>query len=695
MLWNSESLLMKRNYLLLSAIASVHAYAQEADYELVTTAIHTIRAETALPVTLLTGDELHGASRATIGDTLANQPGISNASFGPAVGQTVIRGQQGRRVMNLTNGIANADASGNSADHANVVEPILADAIEVLRGPSTLLYGGGAIGGVVNVIDSRIPRTLTEKADFTTEARHDKASEQDSVIARLDFTTGNIAWHLDALRREWNDLEIPGFAIEQAYLEDDHEEAEHEEEHEEVENAQGFVANTGGETESYSLGASWIFDSGFLGLAVNHIENNYGLPPGAHEHDEDEDHDEDHEKEHSKFVFIDMERTRYDLTGEWRNLTPFIEHIDYRLTLSEYTHAELEGPGVIGTQYNNDAWQQRLQVTHAETNNWHGALGLQTSDEEFGAFGEESFIPVTYIESRGLFLVEDYHGGNYTVELGARINRNGYTPQNSAAPSVDYSTFSYSASLLWDFNAQTSLGFTASHSERAPSVEELHSNYGLEDLDNCVIHFATGACELGNTGFSEETSRNLDVTLYLDQETFDATITAFYNDFQDYIGLVTTGDEVDGFPVRAYQQLDATFWGVELELNFPLSDYLSLQVFGDTIDGDFDGHGDVPRMPPSRIGSKLDYTGNNWSAYVSVLHAGEQDQPGNFELPTDSYTRWDMGLDYTFELQGSELMLFARGRNLGDEEIRLSTSYLRRFAPEAGRSLEVGVRFRY
>ena len=698
-----EKLVKYRLHYLALAI-SLPVSAQEADYELVTTAIHTIRAETALPVTVLTGDELHGASRATIGDTLANQPGISNASFGPAVGQTVIRGQQGRRVMNLTNGIANADASGNSADHANVVEPILADAIEVLRGPSTLLYGGGAIGGVVNVIDSRIPRSLSEKPDFTVEARHDTAAEQDSVIARLDFTTGSIAWHVDALRREWNDLEIPGFAIDQAYLEDehdhdaDHEDEHHEEEHEEVENTRGFVANTGGETESYSLGASWIFDSGFLGLAVNRIENNYGLPAGAHDHAQghDEDHEEEHdEEEHGDNVSIDMERTRYDLTGEWRNLAPWIEHVDYRLTYSDYEHAELEGPGMISTQYSNDAWQQRLQVTHAEINNWHGAIGLQTADEEFSAVGEESFIPVTDIESRGLFLVEDYHSENYTVELGARINRDDYDPQNSPAPSVDFSTFSYSAAMLWDFNPQTSLGITASHSERAPSAEELYSNYGLADLDACVIHFATGACEIGNTGFSEETSRNLDVTLYLDQGMFDATITAFYNDFQDYIGQVTTGDLVDGFPVRAYQQLDATFWGVEVELNFPLTDYLYLTVFGDTIDGDFQGNGDAPRMPPTRIGSKLDYTGNNWSAYVSVLHAGEQDRPGDFELPTDSYMRWDMGLEYSVALDNSDLMLFARGRNLGDEEIRLSTSYLRGFAPEAGRSLEVGVRFRY
>ncbi|MBT6043427.1 MAG: Plug domain-containing protein, partial [Gammaproteobacteria bacterium] len=198
---------MKTLKLLFFTLASVSAAAQDADYELSTTAMHTIRSQTALPVTILSGKELRDATRATIGDTLSNQPGISNASFGPAVGQPVIRGQQGRRVMNLSNAVPNADASGNSADHAVSVEPILADAIEVLRGPSTLLYGGGGIGGVVNIIDNRIPRSLLDTPVFNIEARHDSAADQDTVATRLEFNTGNFAWHLDGVQRQWKDLE--------------------------------------------------------------------------------------------------------------------------------------------------------------------------------------------------------------------------------------------------------------------------------------------------------------------------------------------------------------------------------------------------------------------------------------------------------------------------------------------------------
>ncbi len=678
---------MKTLKLLFFTLASVSAAAQDADYELSTTAMHTIRSQTALPVTILSGKELRDATRATIGDTLSNQPGISNASFGPAVGQPVIRGQQGRRVMNLSNAVPNADASGNSADHAVSVEPILADAIEVLRGPSTLLYGGGAIGGVVNIIDNRIPRSLLDTPVFNIEARHDSAADQDTVATRLEFNTGNFAWHLDGVQRQWNDLDVPGFPINPALLA--------EPDHDDDENTQGYIANTRGTTESATLGLSWIFDSGFLGMAVNRIDNTYGLPPGNHGHDEEEPSEPGEEADEEN-VFIDMGQTRYDLTGEWRNLTPWIEHLDYRLAYTDYGHAEMEGPGIVGTRFSNDSWQQRLQFTHVETANWHGVLGLQTADEEFGAIGEESFIPVTDIETRGLFLVEDYHGDSYTVELGARLSSDSYKPENASAPARDFNTFSYSASALWDLNAAASLGIIVSHADRAPSIEELYSNYALSSAENCVIHFATSACEIGDISLSEESSNNIDLTLYLEKGSFNITFTAFYNNFADYISQINTGEEIDGFAIREYQQVDARFSGIEVDAALMLTDYLELKVFADTIDGQLDGNGDAPRVPPSRIGSQLNYSGNNWSAYISFIHANQQKQAGNFENISDGYTRWDMGLDYSFTVgRNSELMLFARGRNTSDDEIRVATSTLRDYAPEAGRSIEAGVRFSY
>jgi iron complex outermembrane recepter protein len=698
----------------LLALAINHANAQTpkpADdiYVMVTTAIHQRSAETALPVTLLTGDALHRAARGTLGDTLSSQPGISNASFGPAVGQSVIRGQQGRRVMNLTNSIANADASGNSADHAQTVEPLLANSIEVLRGPATLLYGGGAIGGVVNVIDQRIANTLLDKPDFAVEQRHDSAANLNTTVGSLSFTTGALVWHVDGVKRDWDDLEIPGLAIDPAFLaaeEAEHaaeELDEHAEHAEEAVNTDGYIANTGGKTTNTTGGVSWIFDTGHIGFAFSELNNNYGLPPGAHNHAHEEEHAAEHEEEeHSdeeheeELVAIDMNRKRYDVDALWNIQSDLIEKVSYKLSKVDYQHAELENLTVVGTQFDNAAWQQRLQLTHRELNGWHGVIGVQQSAEEFGAVGLESFIPVTDIDSHGVFIVEDVHVGDVTYEMGARLNQDDYQPENSPAPSRSFNTTSFSGSVLWQVSEPFTVGLSLAHSERAPSIEELYSNYGLTDLEECVIHFATGACELGNTGFNEEKSLNLDLTFAWRFDNFNASVTLFNNDFKDYIAQVTNGEEAGGFPVRAYQQQDASFRGVEVDMNWQLTEQVGVRLFGDTIRGELDDSGDAPRMPPTRYGAELHVTQGAWSAYASMLHATEQSRPGAFELNSDSWTKLELGADYTLTMaNGNELLLFVRGRNLSNDTIRLSTSYLRSVAPEAGRSVETGIRYRY
>lgn len=705
--------------LLATSIAHAQQSANEEIYELITTALHNRSAETALPVTLMTGEKLHRAVKATLGDTLSAQPGISSATFGPAVGQTVIRGQQGRRVMNLTNSIPNADASGNSADHAQTVEPLLATSIEVLRGPATLLYGGGAIGGVVNVIDKRFATSLPERPEFAVETRHDTAGDLQTTVGTLDFATGNLVWHLDGARREWNDLDIPGLAIDPAYLEadaarhadehdhaDEHHDDHDDEDHEEaIANTDGYIGNTGGKTTNATGGVTWVFDGGHLGVAYSTLDNNYGLPPGAHDHGGHADHDEEHADDHddhdahadeAELVGIDMQRQRYDVDGVWTNLAPWIDEVTYKLSHIDYEHAEVENGTVVGTRFDNQSWQHRLQLTHAEMNGWHGAVGLQHSSEEFGAVGTESFIPVSDIDSSGLFVVEDFHSGSVTWEFGGRLNRDEYSPRGGVAPARDFSTTSLSGSALWQLSSPLTLGVLVSHAERAPSIEELYSNYGLADHDDCVIHFATGACEIGNTDFDEERSFNIDLTLAWTLGAIDATLTLFNNDFSDYIAQVDSGEYVGDLPVRLYQQQDAEFRGAEFDLNWQVNEVISLRLFGDVIRGTLDQSGDVPRLPPRRGGIEFNLSQGRWNAHASLLHAAAQDRPGLYELPSRGWTRLELGVDYTLALaHGSELQLFARGRNLGDDTIRWSTSYLRSFAPDAGRSLETGVRFRY
>lgn len=677
------------------------------EYMLVTVPLHKKEAETALPVTVLSGDKLHERMAATLGATLERSPGLSSASFGPGVGQPVIRGQQGPRVKVLQNGVANADASALSADHAVTVEPLLAESVEVLRGPATLLYGGGAIGGVVNVIDNRIARELPEaKVTGAVEQRHDSATDGDTSVFKLDGGIGNIAWHLDGVYRDWNDVEIPGFAFNRDTVDDLDE------------SSRGFIANSNGRNRSVGGGLSWIFDRGYVGFSVSDMRNKYGIPSGGHVHggedhghdhgDEDDyDHGDEHEAgdDHGD-IRIDMQQTRYDFAGELRDVGKAIDALRWRIAYSDYEHSELEN-GEKATTFTNETWEGRFEAVHAELGGWHGVLGLQLKDSDFAALGEEAFVPPSTTRTLGVFMLEDYHRGDWVYELGLRLDRDSIDPQGEGLREESFNNASVSAAALWHFDPAWSLGLALSGSQRAPTVEELFSNAGNVERHNdhfhyhgAVVHAASRAVEVGNAELEQETSHNLDVTLRYGGDRVNGYVTAFYNDFRDFIFLGNTGFEFAEVPVLEYQQEDARFHGVEFELNLPLTRLaggdLSLDLYGDWVRGRLEDSGDVPRMPPWRLGTRLNFSAGGAAAYVGVLHAAEQDRPGAFETETDGYYSVDAGASYRFALSAAtDAMLFLRAANLTDQEIRNSASFLRDFAPEPGRSLEVGMRLSF
>ncbi|MEH6583251.1 MAG: TonB-dependent receptor [Halioglobus sp.] len=673
----------------LLALATGTAMATEQpvmEHVLVSVPLHKKTAETALPVTVLLGEDLRRAASSTIGETLSNSPGLANASFGPGVGQPVIRGQQGARVTVLQNGTSSADASNLSADHAVAVEAMLADSIEVLRGPATLLYGGGAIGGVVNVVDNRIPTTLEEGVSGGVEYRHDTASNMDTVVVRADLGSGAFAFHLDGLYRDWDDLEIPGPAA----REDEHGDG-HDVEHETTD---GYIANTDGLTRNATLGGSYHFEEGFLGLAVSRLENTYGIPGGAHEHEDDEAGDE--AEDEGGGVRLDVEQTRYDAALHWHEPLPGLEVLRGFLTFTDYEHSEIEPDGEIGTVYSNETWETRLELVHEPLGPLHGVFGLQAKNGEFSALGEEAFVPETDSLGLGLFLLEDLHWDRWTYEAGFRLDHDERSPLNHGVEDRDFLGFSVSGSIQWELNSEWMLGMALSRAERAPATEELYSNVAGESPEDWIVHAATGAIELGDPDLDSEVSNNLDLSMHWSLGSHFVDVTLFYNDFSDYINLLNTGLEVDRVPVLRYTQDDAEFYGLEIDTEFALmalaDGQLALGLFGDSIRGELDTGGDVPRLPPARLGARLNWSSDRATLWAQVIDAAAQDRPGDNERASEAYTRWDMGADYLFSRGGSEFTLSLDFKNITDEEIRLSTSFLRDVAPEAGRSVELGLR---
>lgn len=724
---------MKRLLCIAVAAASTSVSAEDRTMEhvLVSVPIHRQEADTALPVTILTGEQLRRQAATTIGETLGGMPGIANATYGPGVGRPVIRGQQGPRAITLQNNTLSADVSGISPDHSVTVEALLAESIEVLRGPSTLLYGGGAIGGIVNVIDNRIPREPVDGVEGAVEYRYDEASDMDSGVFRLEAGNGDFSFHLDGTTRETDDLDIPGKAIDEHAVEAQeellggHGEEDHDHEEEEAENTDGFIANTDSETDVLTGGFSFHFDEGsFAGFSVSHLETKYGLPPGAHqhhhedEHDHEEDHDEhagehedhdgdddDHDEhahhgeESEEFVRLDIEQTRYDAMLHLQDPADGIDMVRGYLTYTDYEHDELEG-SEVGTRYTRETWETRVELVHGAIVGDEGVIGLQAKADEFEASGAEGYIPMTDSTEVGLFLLEDFHFDEWTYEVGLRFDYVERDPDAETAAEEDFTSFSVSGSALWQFSDNWQAGLSLSRSERAPSTEELFSNVDAMDEEDLVTHAAVGIIEIGDPDLANETSLNADLALQWHSGRSWAEVSLFYNNFEDYIFLMSSGEEVDETPVYLYEQEDTEFYGVELESSFHLIDLgpgaLSIGVRGDAISGEFDNSGDVPRLPPLRVGGQLSWSGENFSTWVSVLNADDQDDPGQFETETDGYTRWDIGADYRFQFANKrDLLVFLKWKNIGDEEIRLSTSFLRNYAPEAGESIEAGIRFMF
>ena len=673
--------------------------------------------QTALPIGILSGEALREKATNSLGDTLKNEIGIANASFGPGVGQPIIRGQTGNRVSILQNSIGLTDASNVSPDHVNGTEALLADRIEVIRGPSTLLYGSGAVGGVVNVIDNRIPSQLVDHPHLQLEHTYNSVNEENKTIIRLDASASSFGFHLDAFTRDNDNVEINGSAIDEAAVEKLEEMAEallgeeHSDEGDPVfYNSNGFVGNSEGEGNGFTVGASYVGDSGFFGFSVAEITNEYGLPPGSHGHDhsEKERSDEDHEEEEVEFVRIGMDQTRYDFKGQYNFTSSPLESIKAMVGYTDYEHHEIEyfedGGFEVGTLFSNKGTEARFEFKRAATGNWEGVWGLQLSDVEFSAIGEEAFIPRSDISNLGLFGVERYSKNRFTAELGIRLEENTMDPDGACNNSE--TAMSVGSSVLYDLDAQSNFLVAAARSERSPSIEELYSNVALSDCSrimnnkDLVFHAATSLYEVGNTQLDKETSNNIEFGYRRHSGSITGEISAYYNQIDDYIYFNLTGESINKQFVAIYQASDATFSGLEAEMSLAVYESNGirgeLSFFGDIVNAEFDAGGNVPRIPPMKLGAELRYFADNWSAHIHATHFDSQDDTGMLELETDSYTLVSVYADYHVPIGGdSEFKLFVRGDNLLDQEIRNHSSLLKNFAPESGRGVTLGLRFEY
>lgn len=635
----------------------------------------------AQPVTVLAGAELNLAKTNTLGETVAGEAGVQSTFFGVGVGRPIIRGQEGSRVQVLANSMLTGDVSTISADHAVTLEPFLADQIETLRGPSVLLYGSGAIAGAVNVVDGRVPTSpFAEPFGGRAELRYNANNDGFTGMGRLDGNArgDSLSWHVDVLTRDFGDYDIPGYAFSQELIDEELAEGEDLDHF-----AKGSQPNSNLTTESAAAGMSWFGEKTWLGASFSLYDTNYGIPPGAHEHEEgDPDDEEEHAEE---FVRIDMQQYRTDVQGGVRDVGSF-QNVNVRLAYTDYKHQELEG-AEAGTRFESDTFELRAEAVQNTWRGWDGAFGMQYVNNDFSAIGDEAFVPPTETVDWGFFALQEREFGPFKLELGGRYDNVAVRPQAAGLTQRSFDLFNISLGGIWKLNELFHVTLNLDDAERAPVAEELFAD---------GPHVATGLYEIGNPNLGKETSTGGDLGLHFHTGNFEASVSVFRTEYDDYTYLLENGLEIDGLPVALWTQTDATFKGWEAQASWDFlenrSGLWTLNFIADQVEATQRNGEYLPRIVPARVGADLAWALNGWRAGFGVLHVADQDDTAPAETPTEGYNWWDANLSYTWDRNGTDIEVFLNGANLGNEEARVATSYLKDFAPLPGRSIEAGLR---
>ncbi|MBS0610668.1 MAG: TonB-dependent receptor [Proteobacteria bacterium] len=630
------------------------------------------------PVSVLEGDELVRRREATLGETLEGEPGISASHFGAGASRPVIRGMDGARVRVLSDGSELQDASTVSPDHAVTSEPLLATQIEVLRGPSALVYGAGAVGGVVNVLDAKVPTAIPEKGyEGSAELRAGSAARESAGAVALTAGAGNVAMHVEAAGRNAGDYRVgSGWG------------------------GGGRVPGSFNRTNAGSVGLSWVGSRGYLGMALTRQNADYGLP--GHNHSFEGCH-ADGDRLHcgsrdghdhgsgaqgllpGSVPVVDMRSDRMDIRGELRDPFAGFTALRLRAGMTYYPHDEIED-GAIATTFRNKAHDLRVELQHAPVAGLRGLVGVQTSQRRFSAVGEEAYVQPTLTRQWGVFALEEYRLGNWHGDWrleGALRHDQQQAELLDGSARRNHNGTSASLGARWQFASGYAAGLNLTRAQRAPTAEELYAR---------GLHMATSTYERGNADLRAESSRNIDLNLRKTSgdTTFDVSV--FRNHIRHYI-YGRTLDEQGGLQLLQYSQADATLTGFEGRVRQRLARNLGLTLFGDSVRARLDGGGPLPRIAPMRAGLRLDASWQSWEGLVEWRQVARQNRVAPFESVTPGYGMLSMGLAYNgLTAGGMPWQLYLKARNLGNRLAYAHTSFIKDAAPLAGRSITLGAR---
>ncbi len=660
------------------------------------------------PVSTLSGEALLIKRASTLGETLDGLPGVSSTWFGPNASRPVIRGLDGDRIRILNNLGSSLDASSLSPDHNPSIDPLAVERIEVLRGPAALLYGGAAIGGVVNIVDNRIPSRTVDGFGGRVETRYGGAERERGTSAVLEAGRGAFAIHADGFDRETADYQVPsntGVGRDNG----------------------GRVINSGAQSRGGAIGASWQLAKGYFGAAHSEYKSIYGTIA-------------------EPTVIINMRQKRDAVEVNLSDLNGPISGVFAKASQSDYQHTEFDR-GEPQTVFKNKGSDFRGELKHAPigsaTTPIKGVLGVQIEQFDFSALGAEAFVPQTRTKNAAAFVFEELTVADWKFTLGGRVEANRITSSGTAETGAarfgesrtrKFTLGSTALGAAYKASPSVSISSNLSYSERAPTYYELFAD---------GPHGATGAYEQGNPSFKRERATAVELSLRFKQDRMTASVGIFTQQFRNYISLRRTGidRDTDGngrgngnvigdgngtgvtdcgdgtsresgcvaevLPGYQYMAVNARLTGLEAEATWRLITQpftLDLESKIDYVRAVNRTNGDpLSRIAPLRLNGSLIWASGNWRTRLDVQRFAKQSRFSADDAlgATDGYTLVNAALTYNFAYKFSDRSVtgtaFLRAANIGNQRAFNASSIdtIRALAPLPGRGLKAGVQINF
>jgi iron complex outermembrane receptor protein len=652
--------------------------------QIVITGLRRNREDVLSGTSVLSSQALTRELRPTIGETLSRQPGVSATSFGPNASRPVLRGFQGERVRVLTDGIGSLDASNLSADHAVAINPLTAERIEVLRGPAALLFGSEAIGGVVNVIDTRIPRRMPDGVHIDGLATYGSAANQRAGNASIDVPAGSrFVVHADANYSKSDDLRIGGFVLSPELRA--RAAASADPEIRSLADLRGRLPNTAARTWEAAAGAAWVSNGSHAGASLSHYDSSYGVPirynldPGADQ----------------EAPRIHMKQNRADFRSEFHTAGAFVDAVRLRAGYADYRHDELEKDGSIGTTFFSKGFEGRAEILQSVRHGWGGGFGAQFFTRDLNVVGAEKFLPKNKSSQYGLFAIESYDLGAFRAEAGGRFEHADVSAD--ADPQLGNPQLSRRFNLLsgslggsYQIARGWRIGVNGSHSERAPSAEELFAN---------GPHGGTQAFEVGDPSLRLEQSWGVEATLHGTGPGYNVAASVYETWFHNYIYEQQTGQIRHELPVFQNLQANARYMGFELDGSVRLATLgsytLNFDGVADYVRATISQIGPAPRIPPFRLLGGIEAQSSRVTGRIEVERVSRQDRLARLETPTPGYTMVNASVSVKPFGGGNQSSIVLSMNNIFDVDARRHASFLKDYAPLAGRDIRLTARITF